>query len=337
MSSSNHTSKISRCVILAFPILLLWLLVSYQQETSLLGCTRARHSDILFGDDSSSSTYDLAKYESFGFFDDIDKRTWQRHKARGQLEPIYYNTSYPNDGAARKALWLLLNVDPMFTCPNLRRVGGRGDGPKWTCDPHRLGLNEDCLIYSIGSQGLYQFEDGIRSLLKQRPEGVATKDWYPDCEIHVFDPDPKYGRKNDLKKNIHYHAWGLKSSYEPFERGPHAESTEFFTFSEIRQKLGHEHRRIDIFKIDCEGCELLNYKDWLDPSIDIRQILVETHMIPDLPAPFFDRFFDLGFVPFSKEANTHPDAWPSLELFEWGWIRLHPNFLKRKTSLVKPK
>ena len=101
------------------------------------------------------------------------------------------------------------------------------------------------------------------------------------------------------------------------------------------KRLGHTGRTIDIFKIDCEGCEWTCYKDFLSPSIDIRQILIETHSIrPDTVTEFFDRFFDMGFVPFSKEANTHPSAKPALELFEWSWMKLHPNFLNRSTSLV---
>lgn len=314
-----------------------WLLVVYHEEMTMISCTQSRQNTNLpvFNNDVSPSIYELAKHESFGFFDNIDNGTWQLHKNRAQREPIYYKPSDPNKGADRKPMWLLMNVDPMFTCPNLRRVGGRGDGPKWTCDPYRLGFQEDCLIYSVGSKGIYRFEDGIRSALEQPPVHLAERDWFPNCEIHVFDPDPKYGRKDDpVNKNIHYHAWGLKSSYETFNHGSFPESFEFLSFPEIRQRLGHEHRRIDIFKIDCERCEYSTYKDWLDPSVDIRQVLIETHSILVPPAPFFDRFFDLGFVPFSKEANTHPNAKPVLELFEWGWIRLHPDFLNRNTSLI---
>ncbi len=31
-----------------------------------------------------------------------------------------------------------LNYNPIFSCPHVQRVGGVGDGAKWTCDPHRL-------------------------------------------------------------------------------------------------------------------------------------------------------------------------------------------------------
>jgi Methyltransferase domain len=279
---------------------------------------------------SSSSAYDLAKY-------DIDYPTWQRHQHRARKEPMYSHPDGRNLSVsiADMAFWLMSNVDPMFSCPNLRRVGGHGDGPKWTCDPHRLVKQPDCLIYSVGSFGIYKFEDGIVSTLKASTIN-AEEPWLPNCEIHVFDPDPTYGRKDDpVQRNIHYHAWGLKSSYETFDRGQFPPDFEFLSIQEIQQRLGHEQRRIDIFKIDCEGCEFTTYQDWLNPDVDIRQILVETHVLPGDRNHFFDRFLDMGFVPFSKEANTHPGAQPAGVLFEWGWIRLHPDFLGRDTSLVK--
>ena len=87
------------------------------------------------------------------------------------------------------ALWMFDNVDPMFTCPHARRVGGRGDGPKWVCDPHRLRKMPDCLVYSVGSAGNYIFEDGLYDI-------VGTK----NCEIHVFDPNSQYERLNDAEE-----------------------------------------------------------------------------------------------------------------------------------------
>jgi hypothetical protein len=287
------------------------------------------------------SRYDLAQFESLGYFDDIDEATWRRHQQRVRWESLYYDPSAPNRFAkADPAKWLLVNVDPLFTCPNLRRVGGRGDGPKWVCDPHRLVQQPDCLIYSIGSRGIYHFEDGIVDLLRANDleknlsakRATAKSKWRSHCEIHVLDPNPEFARKNDAEqKNIHYHAIGLKSSYEPFQYGPFPSSYEFLSLPEIQQRLGHQHRRIDIFKIDCEGCEWSTYRDWLHPDIDIRQILIETHSIPAEPNVFFDRFLDMGFVPFSKEANTHPAAKPQGTLFEWGFIRLHSEFLRRTT------
>ena len=289
---------------------------------------------IAAADQSKNRSYELATTESFGFWNDLDDTTWRLHQHRARTEATYFQPDQPNAGSNENVpLWLLNNVDPVFTCPHLRRVGGRGDGPKWTCDPHRLVHQPDCLIYSIGSKGIYSFEDGLVDLLKgydPTSESSSSSSWLPNCEIHVFDPDPKYARANDPeRRNIHYHAIGLKSSYQPFKGGKFPETFEFLSLPDILKRLGHEHRRIDIFKIDCEGCEWTSYQDWLDPTkVDIRQILVETHGLPsESPNAYFDRFAEMGFVLFSKEANTHPWAKPFGTYFEWGYIRLHRNFL----------
>ena len=125
------------------------------------------------------------------------------------------------------------------------RVGGHGDGPKWICNPHRLSASKDCLIYSIGSAGVYTWEDALVHMLSKH------------CEIHVFDTSKKYARPNDPdKRNIHYHNWGLKSSYADGKSSFYNknEAHVLKTFPETLKELGHESRHIDILKIDCEGC-----------------------------------------------------------------------------------
>jgi Methyltransferase domain len=233
-----------------------------------------------------------------------DNHTWRIQQNRARSEQLYSIPNDPNQGTKNVAIWELNNLDPFFSCPHIHRVGGRGDGPKWVCDPHCLAKKKDCLIYSIGSNGNYKFEDGIVSLLKEHTgsETSMSNKWKSNCEIHTFDPATNYGREFDPQvNNIHYHPWGLKSSKEDARPG-------FYSIQEIRKLLKHENRVIDIFKIDCESCEWSTYEDWLHPDVDIRQVLVETHgLLPEV-SKFFDRFFDAGFVLFSKEANIHPDA-----------------------------
>jgi hypothetical protein len=116
----------------------------------------------------------------------------------------------------------------------------------WTCNAHRLLDRKECLIYSFGSDGSFTWEDGLIDLL-----GSAH------CEIHVFDPGPHNRTGDDILKNIHYHNWELKSSYNHMFndelsrkiRRTALENT--FTFQEILVKLGHERRTIDILRMDC--------------------------------------------------------------------------------------
>jgi hypothetical protein len=217
-----------------------------------------------------------------------------------------------------------------FTCPRLDKVGGLGDGPKWTCDIDRVGgqavrrkqadpdaPHKHCLIYSIGSNGDYQWEDAVQETLSSAG----------GCEIHIFDPGNFDRGVNNTSKGMMYHKWGLTSSYEKTANDlvtKRGNGIVTHSFPEIQKLLGHEGRTIDILKIDCEGCEwyvmlawlnqyvlrsaiegrahsfhlysffLLHslalsqcnatafsrttYKDWV--NTDIRQILIETHDIP---------------------------------------------------------
>jgi hypothetical protein len=141
-------------------------------------------------------SFDLAFQESFGFFDNIANPDWKLHQERFRSQSLFQDKARePKHGDATKiSRWLLYNVDPMFTCPHVRRIGGwTGDGPKWVCDPHRLEKLDDCLVYSIGSKGNYIFEDGLNEYLGNKKH----------CEIHTFDPSPKYARENDpVNKNM---------------------------------------------------------------------------------------------------------------------------------------
>ena len=60
-----------------------------------------------------------------------------------------------------------------ISCPLNQFRLAQNDGGKVICDPYRLE-GEDCLVYSIGSNGDFQFEEAIKKI-------------NPRCEIHTFD------------------------------------------------------------------------------------------------------------------------------------------------------
>jgi Methyltransferase domain len=191
-----------------------------------------------------------------------------------------------------------------------------------TCDPHRLirianerrqlvantgdsqNHESPCLIYSVGSQGKFEWEDGMYRELGNRND---------ICEIHIFDPKDFSKTRNDLQqKGMHFHAWGLTSSYSKMYNGTKkTKNGSYLSLPETLEKLGHVGRVIDIFKIDCEGCEWFVFRDLLGTSIksrnvDIRQILVAL---------------------FSKEVNIHPAA--NNKCVEWSYVKLHPDFWRK--------
>jgi Methyltransferase domain len=70
-------------------------------------------------------------------------------------------------------------------------------------------------------------------------------------------------------------------------------------------------------------------QDWISDSVDIRQLLIETHRLPTEelgvhPADFFDDIEKAGFAMFSKEPNIHPIV--AGRCVEWGFVKLRKEF-----------
>ncbi len=162
-------------------------------------------------------------------------------------------------------------------------------------------IRNGCLVYSVGSNGDFRFEAGFQSIV-------------PDvCEIHTFD-FTDYSSRVPRGKNIFFHKWGLKPSYtetKPASSNAFRQTIPshlpFKTFQETIRELGHEGRPIDIFKIDCEGCEWSTYKDWI--QADLRQILVEVHQVPVIAQDFFSDLQKAGYVTFvSAQSMMNGDS-----------------------------
>jgi Methyltransferase domain len=271
--------------------------------------------------------HSLAFYESLGFFDDIPQDDWRRYK-HWSLQQADHNLAENSEstyGSSR--IWYANNFFPYFNCPHAKRIGGLGDGAKWVCDPHRLvnvaqrreangKPGPHCIIYSVGSNGNYDFEDGIIN-------EVGTI-----CEIHVFDFSYNYERPQNKEKNIHFHQWGLRASSE---RRPW--KGVFYTFPEILKLLGHEGKTIDIFKIDCEGCEWATRPDWMNQ--DIRQVLIETHGAPRSYSDglaYFQSYQHNQFAMFYKEHNGY-SFWKTC--YEFSYVKLHSQFWDPDSDVVQ--
>ena len=289
----------------------------------------------------SLSDFNLAYDESYGYFTTISNDEWILRKTYASTANQYHRyVTSPKRFWEKPSIWHYNNYNPIFSCPYNIRVGGIGDGPKYTCDPHRLkdvvtqrkkdrekqqqqqrsssstttSLTTtteshpefDCLIYSIGSNGNYQWEDGMYEI---NGGGI--------CEIHVFDYSQNYTRKKNLGRNIHFHQIGLQGSQRPSR-------SKFMSFPQIVQHFNHTNRIIDIFKIDCEGCEWSTYLDWISYP-HIRQVLIETHNLPSnktMGLHFFDSFQQNNLYMYSKEVNP----WGGGSCVEYSYIKLSETF-----------
>lgn len=247
----------------------------------------------------------LAYEQSFGLFHDIPTETWKQMQHRVKTQPNHVlsrseaiqTNKYQNE----PAIWYVENIDPNFTCQNEFRLG-RGDGGKWVCNPQGISRQaanrggekqkrNKCLVYSVGCNGNFIFETRVAKLL-------------PSCEIHIFDIDDYTEAAKKEKHNFYFHHWGLKKDDEDSVLNKNKKETRLKGLRETLFTLGHTNRVIDIFKIDCEGCEWQIYKDMLSDDVDLRQILMEVHGVPPDIVEFFEAFQKANYVVFHKEPNV---------------------------------
>lgn len=199
------------------------------------------------------------------------------------------NAPAPDSSVSPPMYWMT-RWDPTWSCTVDTKIGhsySSGDGGKWyaawhvplrcarsslhilcdrVCDAHVLN-RPGCLVYSLGSLGDYAFDKALAA-----DHG---------CEIHVFDPF-NFGIPPDPERTrIHHHPWGVDAYSH--ERVVAEKPVTLLSLADMAARLGHRKRRIDVLKIDVEGCEmgvLDNATVWaaLDAQgTTFDQILVEVH------------------------------------------------------------
>jgi hypothetical protein len=290
--------------------------------------------------------FELASRQSFGFFNDVTVKHWNllkklvaehnnhlwpekplTHNPDVDKRTIKYRSSYP--------AWWQTNYEPNFSCQFEQRIGGNGngDGPKWVCDPHRIARlsaerkakdpkSPGCVVYSIGSNGHFEFEMGMQDNL-----GVGT------CEFHIFDPGNYTHRMPKELKNTYYHQWGLVKQDDTVGRIPNPDDR-WQGLKDIIKLLGHEKlETIDVFKIDCEKCEWKTFGDWFQAGIpNLQQIQVELHGAPAAQVlNFFDSFEEAGYARFHKEPNIQYNDGSCIE---YAFLKLDKAFFPAKNTTV---
>jgi hypothetical protein len=207
-------------------------------------------------------------------------------------------------------------IEPTWRCEATERVGGLqlaplpgttagevrayerrrayGDGPKFMCGVDTL--QPPCLVYNVGSYNQVGFERALHNLTR--------------CEIHTFDPtlaDPYTGGAYSA-----FHPIALGSVLGTFgtNKGLKGKS-----LAEIMSELGHTGRRLDVLKVDCEGCEFAAFRPVFEAlkqrTLSIGQLLLEVHVYglkrPEIAQgglyAFFKEADDAGLRVFSKERN----------------------------------
>lgn len=178
------------------------------------------------------------------------------------------------------------------------------DGGKWLCDLPALAGDEGCVVYSLGSNGQFEFE---LEMVARTPCTVHTFDCTLDAATLVLPSSPR----------IHFHALCAGEGS--------AEDPRYQSLAALAAGLGHS--RVDLLKMDIEGFEYRVveslYKDVLRGAPGAEQLMplqislevhTQTHFsvlpwarAPGLSAAELDALWvpltDLGYVVVSREDN----------------------------------
>jgi len=195
----------------------------------------------------------------------------------------------PNNARA----WWQRFWEPCIACKDEERIGRIGDGGKWICDP-QLVLSKPCSVLSVGSSNEFSFEREMVERFR--------------CTIHIYDhtsnpPTPGVDIPAHLMHLVKFHRTAFDTTVVDEQT-----TTLSVMVDNLIQAAGTD--RVDIFKIDCEGCEFSSFQSPENVQIvqkKVVQMQMEIHFGPNSLQQVSNLWFAMvnkfGMVPFHKEAN----------------------------------
>ncbi|CAF1187200.1 unnamed protein product [Adineta ricciae] len=159
-------------------------------------------------------------------------------------------------------------------CPDkygLKRYGKSTDTGKVLCGLSSLAPSVDCIVYSLGSNNHFEFE-----------ESIAKR---TSCKVYTYDCT-SLPPKNPIR-NVHFHqvCMGEKTNLQEYmypnngtNRHRQNQTYVFKRFSEILKE--NDHERVHVLKMDIEGAEYAVFADMLNSAREFTlpfQISFESH------------------------------------------------------------
>lgn len=134
---------------------------------------------------------------------------------------------------------------PTFPCPIMEKLGGFASGGKWICHVEGL-LPKRPVVYSIGSYGEITFEEDVHERLHVK--SFTFDPFLTDEQKKVVVDAPFINWVNAGLRGITRDADDVDKSESSYS-GP-----KMMTILEAMKMFKHDF--IDLFKIDCESCEV---------------------------------------------------------------------------------
>ncbi|CAI5946659.1 unnamed protein product [Closterium sp. NIES-65] len=217
-------------------------------------------------------------------------------EATAVLAEAFGGATQPRDVEVRR-MWDFIFV-PTYPCPRERRIGRAGDGGKWTCILKAFFAKPKITVFSIGSHGDPSFEQAVQKIIHAKP--------------YTFDPFLNASTLAEMQSQpfMRFRNAGLVGSRTKANATRHFPGVTFVTLEEGMQQAGRDY--IDIFKIDCEGCEYPVLDDLMERytarrNPPIGQLLVEFHgaSTQAVMEKYFYGIQNMGFRLFHVERNAY--------------------------------
>lgn len=176
------------------------------------------------------------------------------------------------------------------------------DGAKYFCDLSPSSLPAPCVIFSMGSEGDFSFEEAVLS---------STA-----CKVYTFDCTYA-GRSIHAERHV-YKEWclGKSSKYDmPLQSNSNkARAPEYKSWTSALQEL--KIANVDALKIDIEGFEWSTLDTWQREDNLPSQLAIELHFAePGRPSQrdstwaemsmMFLHLANLGYASISRDDNFH--------------------------------
>jgi hypothetical protein len=192
----------------------------------------------------------MAYRDSGGFFDDITDEQWT---ASERERIIFLTTQIASSTTPKPGTTNIFNPT-LHACTNV----GLGNG-RWTQNGSVIPIGWQqsrtvwCIVWVRHSAGDFMFGN---SVMKE----IGT------LGIHTLS---ERGKEEQAR----------------FDQSVNQNRGAFKTMKDTITELGHSGRVINIFKIDCEGCEWATFDGWFDAGATLKQIQSSACSCPPSPGP----------------------------------------------------
>jgi len=257
-----------------------------------------------------------AEIQSHGLFQDLSELQWLKMQVETRQSRIDHGHE-TRWVTGKERSW-----SKDFTCPHEQTLGKSfffRRGGHTLCNPSgiknssnaRLGRGQNgCLVYSTYSKPAdLKFEKDFLNVVGA-------------CEFHIFSRNGLVPGTKLPADDFYLHRWDLERSAEKDLRKKSSDSK---SLQDTIQSLGHVGKTVDLFLLDCAGCELNTVSDWFVSDgvvgVEFLQIIAKVHSGRHaVMQHFFSTILRQNYVTYYMGKKEH------LAMRWYGFLKLAPDY-----------